>query len=322
MAELLGYLLTINAIITWALASLVYKFGLGKTDPKGNLLFRLVCVSISTFIFSLFFGNYGFFSDFSLRERNEYIIACIISGLSVTIGDLMYFISLRKIDASRAYPITQLSLIFVYPFAFFFFGEEITTSVLIGGILILSSVFFLSKKDIDREKNKNFSKDREKNHEDSEDILLGVILALGAAFCWGISIVSFHQARIIAGDIFVTNFMRIILATLFISVLGIFQKEYYSGFKFKKENRKDLKYYALIGIAGSISLGLADSLFYMAIELNGLVLTATITANTPMVQLVLSAIILKEKLRKKFIIAVALIIIGNLVILGLFPIII
>ena len=174
----------------------------------------------------------------------------------------------------------------------------------------------------DGEKNKNFSKDREKNHEDSEDILLGVILALGAAFCWGISIVSFHQARIIAGDIFVTNFMRIIFATLFISVLGIFQKEYYSGFKFKKENRKDLKYYALIGIAGSISLGLADSLFYMAIELNGLVLTATITANTPMVQLILSAIILKEKFRKKFIIAVALIIIGNLVILGLFPIII
>ena len=320
--SLLGYLLTINAIITWALASLVYKFCLGKTDPKGNLLFRLVCVSISTFIFSLFFGNYDFFSDFSLRERNEYIIACIISGLSVTIGDLMYFISLRKIDASRAYPITQLSLIFVYPFAFFFFGEEITTSVLIGGILILLSVFFLSKKDIDTEKTENISKDREKNYENSEDILLGVILALGAAFCWGISIVSFHQARIIAGDIFVTNFMRIIFATLFISVLGIFQKEYYSGFKFKKENRKDLKYYALIGIAGSISLGLADSLFYMAIEINGLVLTATITANTPMIQLILSRIILKEKFRKKFILAVALIIIGNLIILGLFPIII
>ena len=320
--SLLGYLLTINAIITWALASLVYKFCLGKTDPKANLLFRLVCVSISTFIFSLFFGNYGFFTDFSLQERNEYIIACIISGLSVTIGDLMYFTSLRKIDASRAYPITQLSLIFVYPFAFFFFGEEITTSVLIGGILILVSVFFLSKKDVEAEKNENISKEKEKNHENSEDIFLGVILALGAAFCWGISIVAFHQARIIAGDVFVTNFMRIIFATLFISVLGIFQKEYYSGFKFKKENRKDLKYYALIGIAGSISLGLADSLFYMAIELNGLVLTATITANTPMVQLILSAIILKEKFRKKFIIAVALIIIGNLVILGLFPIII
>jgi len=315
--SLLGYLLTINAIITWALASLVYKFCLGKTDPKGNLLFRLVCVSISTFIFSLFFGHYGFFTAFSLRERNEYIIACIISGLSVTIGDLMYFTSLRKIDASRAYPITQLSLIFVYPFAFFFFGEEITTSVLIGGILILVSVFFLSKKDVEAEKNENISKEKEKNHENSEDIFLGVILALGAAFCWGISIVAFHQARIIAGDVFVTNFVRIIFATLFISVLGIFQKEYYSGFKFKKENRKDLKYYALIGIAGSISLGLADSLFYMAAEINGLVLTATITANTPMIQLLLSIMILKEKFRKRFLIGIFLIILGNYIILFL-----
>ena len=313
MAELLGYLLAINAIITWALASLVYKYCLGKTDPKANLLFRLVCVLISTFIFSLFFGNYGFFSDFSLRERNEYIIACIISGLSVTIGDLMYFISLKKIDASRAYPLTQLSLIFVYPFAFFFFDEEITISVFIGGILILLSIFFLSKKDIGVEKNGDNSKNKEKNQENSEDILVGVILALGAAFCWGISIVSFHQARIIAGDVFVTNFTRIFFATLFISVLGIFQKDYYSGFK----NHPNLKYYAFMGIAGSLSLGLADSLFYMAAEINGLVLTATITANTPMIQLILSIIILKEKFRKRFLIAISLIILGNYIILFL-----
>ena len=313
MAELLGYLLAIDAIITWALASLVYKYCLGKTDPKANLLFRLVCVLISTFIFSLFFGNYGFFSDFSLRERNEYIIACIISGLSVTIGDLMYFISLKKIDASRAYPLTQLSLIFVYPFAFFFFDEEITISVFIGGILILLSIFFLSKKDISVEKNGNNSKDKEKSQENSEDILVGVILALGAAFCWGISIVSFHQARIIAGDVFVTNFTRIFFATLFISVLGICQKDYYSGFK----NHPNLKYYAFMGIAGSLSLGLADSLFYMAAEINGLVLTATITANTPMIQLILSIIILKEKFRKRFLIAISLIILGNYIILFL-----
>ena len=315
MAELLGYLLAIDAIITWALASLVYKYCLGKTDPKANLLFRLVCVSISTFIFSLFFGNYGFFSNFSLRERNEYLIACVISGLSVTIGDLMYFISLKKIDASRAYPLTQLSLIFVYPFAFIFFDEEITISVFIGGILILSSIFFLSKKDISVEKNGNNSKDKEKSQENSEDILVGVILALGAAFCWACSIVSFHQARIIAGDVFVTNFTRIIFATLFISVLGIFQKDYYSGFK--KENHPNLKYYAFMGIAGSLSLGLADSLFYMAAEINGLVLTATITANTPIVQQLFAVLILKEKLRKRFVVSICLIILGNYIILFL-----
>lgn len=315
MAELLGYLLAIDAIITWALASLVYKYCLGKTDPKANLLFRLVCVSISTFIFSLFFGNYSFFSDFSLRERNEYLIACIISGLSVTVGDLMYFISLKKIDASRAYPLTQLSLIFVYPFAFIFFDEEITISVFIGGILILLSIFFLSKKDTSIDRNGDNSKNKEKNQENSEDVLVGVILALGAAFCWGISIVSFHQARIIAGDVFVTNFMRICFATAFISVLGIFQKDYYSGFK--KENYPNLKYYAFMGIAGSLSLGLADSLFYMAAEINGLVLTATITANTPMIQLILSIIILKEKFRRRFLIGISLIILGNYIILFL-----
>jgi len=76
-----------------------------------------------------------------------------------------------------------------------------------------------------------------------------------------------------------------------------------------------LKYYLYIGIAGALSLGLADSLFIMAVAVNGLVLTATITANTPMVQQTLSILILKEKFRKRFIIAVLLLILGNYIIL-------
>ena len=88
---------------------------------------------------------------------------------------------------------------------------------------------------------------------------------------------------------------------------------YYAGFK--KENREDLKYYFYIGIAGSLSLGLADSLFYKAPEINGLILTSTITASTPVVQQAMSIAILKEKFRKRFLLAVFLIILGNYIIL-------
>ena len=76
-----------------------------------------------------------------------------------------------------------------------------------------------------------------------------------------------------------------------------------------------MKYFVFIGIAGMLSLGFADTLYYKAVEINGLVLTTTFMVNTPMVQQILSIIILKEKFRKKFIIAVALIIIGNYIIL-------
>jgi drug/metabolite transporter (DMT)-like permease len=34
MPELIGYILALDAIFTWAIASLVYKKGLEKTDPK------------------------------------------------------------------------------------------------------------------------------------------------------------------------------------------------------------------------------------------------------------------------------------------------
>ena len=38
MTELIGYFLALDAIFTWALASIVYKWGLKYTQPKENLL--------------------------------------------------------------------------------------------------------------------------------------------------------------------------------------------------------------------------------------------------------------------------------------------
>ncbi|MHA1294555.1 MAG: EamA family transporter [Promethearchaeota archaeon] len=310
MAELIGYFLAIDAIITWGLASLVYKTGLEKTDPKATLLFRLVIVSGFTFIISIFFGNYYFFSKLSEQQLFEYLFMCFLSGICVTIGDICYFVSLKKIDASRAYPLTQLSLVFVIPFAFIFYNEKITFSIIIGGALILSSVFFLGSKDkFEEEQTLNILNRKEK----SEDIYIGVLLAIGTALFWALAIIAFHRARIISEDVFITNFFRIFFATIVITILGIFQREYYEGFK--KENRKDLKYYCYIGIAGSLSLGLADSLFYKAAEINGLILTSAITASTPVVQQTMAIIILKEKFRKRFLFAIFLIILGNYLIL-------
>ncbi|MHA2288905.1 MAG: GRP family sugar transporter [Promethearchaeota archaeon] len=311
MAELIGYILTLDALFTWGIASLVYKFSLGKIESKPGLFFRLIFVSCTTFLLSLLFGTFS--SIFMMDTQNliQYLIACIISGLSVTVGDLLYFVSLEKIDASRAFPLTQLSLIFVYPFAFILFGEKLTLSILLGGILILISAFILSSKDRINDEEDN----PEIEEKNPENLIIGVIFAIGAAFLWGLSIVAFNQARIISNDVFATNFVRVFFGAIVFLIVGIFQRDFYSGFS--KVNRKKIKYFLFIGIAGALSLGLADTLFYKAAEINGLVLTSTFTANTPMVQQLLSIIILKEKFRKRFIIAVGLIIIGNYIIIFL-----
>ncbi|TET59773.1 MAG: hypothetical protein E3J52_05260 [Promethearchaeota archaeon] len=310
-SELIGYILTLDAIFTWALASLVYKWGLGKTEPKANLFFRLCCTSLGTFIFSLIFGNYLILRNLNNSELISYLIACLISGVSVTIGDLMYYMSLKKIDASRTYPLVQTSLLFVIFFSIFLFNEEITCSIVLGGTLILSSVFILSIRD----KSEKINVKRSLKERISEDLIIGVLLAIGTAFFWAIAYVSFNQARILTGDVFISNFFRVGFGMIAIAVLGIFQREYYAGFK--KENRINLKYFLYIGIAGMLSLGFADAIYIKAAEINGLILTSTFTANTPMVQQILSILILKEKFRKRFIVAIILIIIGNYVILFL-----
>jgi drug/metabolite transporter (DMT)-like permease len=286
MPELIGYLLTLDALFTWAAASLVYKWGLRKTTEKAGLFFRLTCVSIGTFIFTLLFGNLFVMTELTVVERWNYIIACIISGLSVTLGDLSYYMALKRIDASRAYPLVQLSLVFVYPFAFVLFGEIITPEILIGAILILSSVFILSTKD------KKSGSGNDTQIQGSEKLVSGVLFSIGAAFGWALAILAFNQARIItSGEVFMTNFLRVGFAWLTFLIVGIFKREYFEGFK--KENRKIRKYYIWIGIAGILSLGFADSLYYKAAEINTLVLTTTITINTPMVQQILSILILK-----------------------------
>ena len=210
MVEIIGIIMVCDAIFTWALASLVYKWGLERTEPKANLLFRLCCVSLGTFIFSLILGNYLFLRNLSNQNLIDYFIACIISGLSVTVGDLLYYMSLKRIDASRTYPLVQLSLLFVYPFSFLFFGEELTFSILIGGMLILSSVFILSSKD-KSEKTKTNKSFKERI---SEDLIIGVLFAIGCAFFWAIAIISYNQARIISSDVFCTNFFRVFFALI------------------------------------------------------------------------------------------------------------
>ncbi len=326
MAEFIGILLTVNAIFTWAFASLVYKFSLQKIEAPQALLPRLLLVTLSTFAISLFFGNYLTLSGLNFQKLIDYFMACIISGVTVTVGDLLYFRSLKKIDASRAYPLSSLSLVCVYPFAAIFFGEIITFSILIGGIIILIGGFFLSSKDKRKneiltsnnvnENSNNLDNKIKIKQKSSEDVFIGVILALGTAFFWALAIVSFNQARILSnGEVFVTNFIRIISATIFISIFGMFKHKYYKGFI--KENRIHLKYYIYMGIAGSLSLGFADSLFYKAAEINGLIFTSTITASTPLIQQLASVLILKEKFRKRFLIAVILIILGKYIIIFL-----
>jgi len=311
MVELIGFFLTFDAIFTWALASLVYKWGLRRTEAKANLFFRLCCTSIGTLVFSLIFGNFFLLAHLNSQKLTGYIIACLISGLSVTIGDLFYYMSLKKIDASRTYPLVQLSLIFVIFFSIVFFGEKITISIFVGGVLILSSVFILSSKD----KSEKIDEKRSIKERISEDVIIGVLLAIGTAFCWGLAYVSFNQARILTGDVFVSNFVRVFFGMITIAIIGLFQRDYYAGFK--KENRTNIKYFIYIGIAGILSLGFADAIYIKAAEINGLILTSTFTVNTPMVQQIFSILILKEKFRKRFLVAVILIILGNYIILFL-----
>ena len=74
MVELIGLVFSIYAVFTWAIASLVYKAGLEKTEPKANLFFRLCCVSFGALIFALIFGDFMFLGILDSSELIFYLI--------------------------------------------------------------------------------------------------------------------------------------------------------------------------------------------------------------------------------------------------------
>jgi len=81
----------------------------------------------------------------------------------------------------------------------------------------------------------------------------------------GSAIVSFNQARIIINDVFVTNFFRVFYALIGLTIVSLIKTEFLESFK--KENKKILKFYFYIAIAGILSLGLADKRFLLAVAL-------------------------------------------------------
>ena len=85
MVESIGFFLTFDAIFTWALASLVYKWGLGRTEPKANLFFRLCCTSLGAFLFSLIFGSYIVLSQL---DNNQLIIPFFLFLIYIIINKM------------------------------------------------------------------------------------------------------------------------------------------------------------------------------------------------------------------------------------------
>ncbi|MCK5062697.1 MAG: EamA family transporter, partial [Candidatus Aenigmarchaeota archaeon] len=61
------------------------------------------------------------------------------------VGFILFFSALKKINASTASHLTYVEVISAAIFGIVLFGELLTWNVLLGGILIIASTYFLKR---------------------------------------------------------------------------------------------------------------------------------------------------------------------------------
>jgi len=91
-------------------------------------------------------------------------------------GRILGFTSVRLIGANRAVPIYTTNVIIAITLGILLLGESFTVSLLVAAALVFSGIILIS-----------FSGNAGKKTAGDESLVVGILTALGAALCWGIS---------------------------------------------------------------------------------------------------------------------------------------
>ena len=126
-------------------------------------------------------------------------------------GRLLAYESFRLIGANRSMPFTQTSPIYTIILSLIFLQEKITGFVALGAVFMLTGAFLITqeKKSFTGEIKKKFSRDEVK----------GILFALGAALCWGITPVLIKPAVEESGSAVVGTLAAYLAAAVIIVIM-------------------------------------------------------------------------------------------------------
>ena len=286
--EEIGVALSILTAVSWSLAAVLYKVGLKEEDSDVIVANGVRAFSALLFIFlaTIFLGDMN-----EINKLTVWLLFLIVANVSVGIllGDCLFFIALRDAGVAIGYPVTYTYSLFVAIFAYFFLQEAVNIWTFISAILIIvgiSLLFFKAEK------------------SESKHMVKGLIAAILAAMCWGISI-PILKILLLNIEPFFLNLVRLIVLNLIVWLLILSKKG--KRRKVRSLGRSNLIVLLTGGIFG---IGLGAILFLFSINLIGAAKSTIITSSSPLFSTVLGVAVLKEKLDKLRILGIAIIILG------------
>lgn len=271
------------------LTAILAKCGIKQTDSNVATALRTIVVLIFSWIMVFIVGSQSGISSISAKSW----IFLILSGLATGASWLCYFRALQLGDINKVVPIDKSSVILTILLAFIIFHEEITAAKGAGVVLVGAGTFLMIEKK-DAAENKSAKKS-------------WILYALGSAV--------FASLTSILGKIGISNVesnlgtairtvVVLIMAWVMVLVTG-------KAKSVKSVPKNELLFIGLSGLA----TGGSWLCYYKALRDGPASVVVPIDKLSIVVTVVFSYIVFKEKLSKKALIGLLLIIAGTLIML-------
>ena len=268
------------------LTAILAKCGIKKTDSDVATALRTIVVLLFAWIMVFVVGSAGTITEISAKS----ILFLILSGLATGASWICYFKALSVGNVNKVVPVDKSSTVLSVLLAIILFGEIGHLAVkLIGTALLAVGVFLMI------EKKKAEAKETKRTwlpYAIGSAVFAALTSILGKI---GISDVESNLGTAIRTGVV------LVMAWLIVMIKG-------KGSKLKNLDRRELVFIALSGIA----TGASWLCYYYAIQKGVVSVVVPIDKLSVVVSVVFSCFVFKEKLSKKALIGLLLIVAGTM----------
>lgn len=269
--------------------SILAKIGVKDVDSHVATAIRTIVVLIFSWLMVFIVGSQGTIADISTRT----FIFLILSGLATGASWLCYFKALQLGDVNKVVPIDKSSIILTMVLAFIFLGENITINMVVGMIGIGIGTYLMIQK-----------------KESIEKVVKGkawlVYALLSAIFASLTSILGKVGIENVESNLGTAIRTIVVLIMAWIIVFATKKQS-----DVKKIDKKSLLFLILSGIA----TGASWLCYYKALQDGLASIVVPIDKLSILVTILFAYVFLKEKLSKKSIVGLVLIVVGTLILL-------
>lgn len=268
------------------ITSILAKCGIKKTDSDVATAIRTVVVLLFSWLMVFIVGSERTIADIGLKS----VVFLVLSGIATGASWICYFKALSMGDVNKVVPIDKSSTVMSVLLAIIFLGEtDYLAAKLLGTALLGTGILLMQEK-----KQSESGKSR-------KWIVYAVLSAVFAALTSILAKVGITGVESNLGTAIRTGVVLVMAWVI------VFAKEKQT--QLKNLDRKELLFIALSGLA----TGASWLCYYYAVQKGEVSIVVPIDKMSVVVTVVLSYIVFREKLSKKALIGLGLLVIGTLI---------